>query len=118
MHILDVGLVVPLMLLAARWLGRRQPWGVVAASVLLVKGVTVGLGLLAANAFAVLGETPSDGPLAAVWLCITASGAWALVVLLRPAGPGPASDGSAAATGSSRHPRDVLALRLMPYSRP
>jgi hypothetical protein len=41
-------------------LRQRRPWGLVAASVLLVKGVTVGLGLLAANAFAVLAGTTTD----------------------------------------------------------
>lgn len=82
-HILDLGLVVPLMLLAARWLGRRRPWGLVAASVLLVKGVTVGLGLLAANGLAVLAGTTTDGPLNALWVVIAAGSAWTLVVLLR-----------------------------------
>lgn len=86
-HILDLALVVPLMLLASRWLGRRSPWGLVAASVLLVKGVTVGLGLLAANGFAVLAETTTDGPLNAVWIVIAAGSALALVVLLRHVDP-------------------------------
>jgi hypothetical protein len=86
-HILDLGLVVPLMLLASRWLGRRRSWGLVAAAVLLVKGVTVGLGLLAGNAFAVLAGTTTDGPLNAVWAAIAAGSAWALVVLLRQVRP-------------------------------
>ena len=86
-HILDLGLVVPLMLLASRWLGRRRPWGLVAASVLLVKGAAVGLGLLAANAFAVLAGTTTDGPLNAVWVAIAACSAWALAVLLRHVHP-------------------------------
>jgi hypothetical protein len=91
-HILDVGLVVPLMLLASRWLSRRRPWGLVAAAVLLVKGVTVGLGLLAANAFAVLAGTTTDGPLNAVWVIIAAGSAWALVVLLRQVQPVSSTD--------------------------
>jgi hypothetical protein len=91
-HILDLGLVVPLMLLASRWLGRRRPWGLVAASMLLVKGVTVGLGLLAANAFAVLAGTKTDGPLNAVWVVIAAGSAWALVVLLRQIHPATSTD--------------------------
>jgi hypothetical protein len=91
-HILDLGLVVPLMLLACRWLGRRRPWGLVAASVLLVKGVTVGLGLLAANGFAVLAGTNTDGPLNAVWVVIAAGSAWALVVLLRQIHPATSTD--------------------------
>ena len=91
-YILDLGLVVPLMLLASRWLVRRPAWGVVAASVLLVKGVTVGLGLLAANAFAVLAGTTNDGPLNVVWVVIAAGSAWALVVLLRQIHPAASTD--------------------------
>ena len=91
-YILDLGLVVPLMLLTSRWLGHRRPWGLVAASVLLVKGVTVGLGLLAANAFAVLAGTKTDGPLNAVWVVIAAGSAWALVVLLRQIHPSTLAD--------------------------
>lgn len=91
-YILDLGLVVPLMLLASRWLGRRRPWGLVAASVLLVKGVTVGLGLLAANAFAVLSGTRSDGALNAVWLVIATGSAWALAALFRQIHPETATD--------------------------
>lgn len=86
-YILDLGLVVPLMLLASRWLGRRRPWGLVAASVLLVKGVTVGLGLLAANVFAVFAQTTTDGPLNVIWVVIAAGSAWALVLLLRQIKP-------------------------------
>jgi uncharacterized protein (DUF697 family) len=91
-YILDLGLVVPLMLLASRWLGRRRPWGLVAASVLLVKGITVGLGLLAANAFALLSETTTDGPLNIMWVVIAAGSAWALVLLLRQTRPASSTD--------------------------
>ena len=97
MHILNLGLVVPLRLLAARWLGRRRPWGLTAVSVLLVKGVTVGLSLLAANGLAVLAGTTADGRLNALWVVIAAGSAWTLVVILRhvdpttPPRPGPES---------------------------
>ena len=88
-HILDLGLVVPLMLLASRWLRQRRPWGLIAAAVLLVKGVTVGLGLLAANVFAVLNGSTTDGPLNAVWVVIAGGSAWALVAVLRHVDPAP-----------------------------
>lgn len=56
---------------------------------LLVKGVTVGLGLglLAANAFAVFAQTTTDGPLNVIWVVIAAGSAWALVLLLRQIKP-------------------------------
>lgn len=91
-YILDLGVVVPLLLLASRWLGRHRRWGLVAASVLLVKGVTVGLGLLAANAFAVLAGTTTDGPLNVAWVVIAAGSAWALVLLLRQVQPATSTD--------------------------
>jgi hypothetical protein len=57
-YVLDLGLVVPLMLLAGRWLRQRRPWGYVAAAILLVKGVAVGLALLSSN----LGRLPGRRP--------------------------------------------------------
>jgi hypothetical protein len=62
-YILDLGLVVPLLVLAGRWLRARRPWGYVAAGILLVKGVAVGLGLLSSNLFGCLDGGHTDGPL-------------------------------------------------------
>ena len=53
---------------------------------------TVGLGLLAANTFAVLAGTTNDGPLNVVWVVIAAGSAWALVVLLRQIHPATSTD--------------------------
>jgi hypothetical protein len=69
-YILDLGLVVPLMLLAAVWLRARRPWGYVTAAILLVKGTTVGSGLLAANLFAALDGGATDGALNVLWAII------------------------------------------------
>lgn len=38
-YIADLGLVVPLMLLAGAWIRARRPWGYVAAAMLLVTGI-------------------------------------------------------------------------------
>ena len=99
-HVRDLGLVVPLMLLASAWLRRRRPWGVVAAVVLLVKGVAVGLGLLAANALAVETGTTTDGLPNVGWAVVVLASARGLGVVLRQVGaapratsaPGPAED--------------------------
>jgi hypothetical protein len=72
--------VVPLMLLAGRWLRARRPWGYVAAAILLVKGVTVGLGLLSSNLFGYLDDGHTDGPLLGLWALIAVG---SLLVLLR-----------------------------------
>lgn len=69
-YLMDLGLVVPLMLLAGRWLRARRPWGYVAAAILLVKGVTVGLGLLSSNLFGYLDDGRTDGPLLGLWAVI------------------------------------------------
>ncbi len=82
-YILDLGLVVPMLMLAGLWLRERRPWGYVAAAVLLVKGASVGLGLLAANLFAVMGEEKNDGALIALWAAIALGSATVLWRFLR-----------------------------------
>jgi hypothetical protein len=83
-YVLDLGLVVPLMLLAGRWLRQRRPVGYVAAAVLLVKGVTVGLGLLASNLFNYLDNGRTDGPLVGLWALIAVGSLLMLVRYLQP----------------------------------
>ncbi|MFP5319975.1 MAG: hypothetical protein ACLGI2_17000 [Acidimicrobiia bacterium] len=82
-YVLDLGLVVPAMVLAGIWLRQRRPWGFIAAAVLLVKGATVGLGLLAGNLFAVLGDDKNDGPLVVLWAAIALGSAAVLWLFLR-----------------------------------
>ncbi len=82
-YILDLGLVVPLLLLAGAWLRARRPWGYVAAVILLVKGATVGLGLLFANLFAAVDGGTTDGPIIGLWFAIAAGSVVALARLLR-----------------------------------
>lgn len=69
-YILDLGMVVPLMIMTGFWIRRGRPWAPVVAVILLVKGVTVGLALLAANLFAYQGNQQTDGPLIGLWLLI------------------------------------------------
>ena len=64
---------------------------------LLVKGVAVGLGLLAANVFAVATGTTTDGPLNAVWAVVVVSSGCALVALLRRSGAAPSARTSSGA---------------------
>lgn len=78
--VFDLGFIVPLLILAAILVGRRHPWGWVVAPIMLVKGATVGLGLLAANGLAIASEATNDGPLIVLWALI---GLGSLVVLER-----------------------------------
>ena len=79
-YILDLGLVVPLLVLAGHWLRAHRPWGYVAAAILLVNGITVGLGLLSSNLFGYLDSGHTDGPLLGLWALIATA---SLLMLLR-----------------------------------
>jgi hypothetical protein len=57
---LDLGLIVPLMLLGAVWLWRRNPWGPVLAGSMLIKAATMGLALLCMNLFNWRAGQPTD----------------------------------------------------------
>lgn len=95
-YILDLGFVVPLMIAAGLWLRWGRSWGHVAAPIMLLKGVMVGLGLLAANLFAVLNGSPADGPLNILWALIGLGSAVALIVFLRHVVALPVNDQSPA----------------------
>jgi hypothetical protein len=73
-YVLDLGLVVPLALLAARWLGRRSPWGYVLAGGLLVKAARMGLALLSMTWFSVRAGLEVETGFAVLWLIIAAGG--------------------------------------------
>jgi hypothetical protein len=57
---LDLGIVVPLSLLSAYWLWRKQPWGYVGAGCMLIKGAAMGLALLSMNILSWLAGKPTD----------------------------------------------------------
>ena len=86
-YLLNLGLVVPLLLLAGHWLRARRPLGYVAAAILLVKGITVGLGLLASNLFNYLDHGHTDGPLLGLWALIATGSLLVLVRFLRSMRP-------------------------------
>jgi len=46
-HSLDLGVILPAFLLTAYWLHQRKPWGYAFTAVLLAKGATLGLAILA-----------------------------------------------------------------------
>lgn len=79
---LDLGVVVPLSLLGAAWLGRGAPWGHLLAGVMLVKAATMGLALLSMSWFAARAGVPGDG-LLPLWVVIAAGGFTGIMWLLR-----------------------------------
>jgi hypothetical protein len=83
-YVLDLGLVVPLMLMAGHWVRQRRPLGYVAAAILLVKGVAVGLALLSSNLVGYLDKGRTDGPLLGLWALIAVGSLLVLVRYLQP----------------------------------
>jgi hypothetical protein len=77
------------MLMAGHWLRLRRPWGYVAAAILLVKGVAVGLALLSSNLVGYLDNGRTDGPLLGLWTLIAVGSLLVLVRYLQPMHDGP-----------------------------
>lgn len=73
-YVLDLGVVVPLSLLAAWWLWRDRPWGFVLAGFVLVKAATMGLALLAMTAFTLRAGLAVDATLSVAWVALAAAG--------------------------------------------
>jgi hypothetical protein len=73
-YVLDLGVVVPLALLAAWWLHRRKAWGYVLAGFVLVKAVTMGLALLAMTAFVLRAGLQVELVLSVVWVTLATAG--------------------------------------------
>lgn len=101
-YVLDLGFVVPLMLLAGWWLRHDRPWGYVAAPILLVKGVAVGAGLLAANLFAALDDADTDGALNVLWAVVAVGSAAVLWRFLRHVDDGRLDQAATSATPEAR----------------
>ncbi|MFP4636117.1 MAG: hypothetical protein ACLFRD_09665 [Nitriliruptoraceae bacterium] len=90
-HVLDLAIVLPLLVIAGVMLLRGHPMAPVLAVMLLVKALTLGLALLSMNAFVAASTGLSDPSEPAIWAVIVAvSLAWLVFVLRRmrePVGP-------------------------------
>ena len=88
--VLDLGIMVPLAVLAALWTWRRELWGYLIAGYVLVKTTTMGLALIAMSLFLAASGPPLDVGLLSVWIAL-ALGAAAVTTLylraIRPASP-------------------------------
>ena len=73
-YVLDLGVVVPLALLAAFWLWRRRPWGSVLAGFVLIKAATMGLALLSMTLFALRAGQAVEIGLTAAWVTLAVAG--------------------------------------------
>lgn len=73
-YALDLGVVVPLCLLAAWWLWQCRPRGEVLAGYLLIKATTMGLALLAMNGFSYRAGHAVDPPELLAFYALLAAG--------------------------------------------
>ncbi len=82
-YVLDLGFVMPLALLGAWWLWRREPWGLVLASFVLTKAATMGLALLGMTWFALQAGQPTEEGLAFIWVGLAATSVGMVTWFLR-----------------------------------
>jgi hypothetical protein len=86
--ILDLGLIVPLFIWGARLLHGSNPWGFVAAGILLVKGVAEGLALLGMALFMYLDHYPTiDSGLIPLWALVAILSSYFSIRYLRSIPP-------------------------------
>ena len=69
-YVLDLGVVLPLCVLAALWVQRRRPWGYVLAGCMLVKGAAMGLALMSMTWFTAKAGMPIEVGLTIVYATI------------------------------------------------
>jgi len=83
-YALDLGMVVPLSVLAAVWLWRGHGWGYLLSGCMLIKAATMGMALLVTNLYAwLVGGTPDPAELLAVYGLIGFGGLFMSVWFLR-----------------------------------
>lgn len=88
-YVLDLGVVVPLALLAALWLWRDRAWGYVLAGFVLVKAATMGLALLAMTGFAMRAGLAVEPAMSIAWVVLAVAGlamSWAYFRCCRSGG--------------------------------
>ncbi|TYL39957.1 hypothetical protein CV102_06745 [Natronococcus pandeyae] len=66
-HVIDLGVVVPSILLSGAWLYRERTWGYVFAGVVLVLGATLAAPISIMTLVFMMGDTVSVSPIAAVF---------------------------------------------------
>ena len=90
-HVFDLGIVLPAMVVAAVMLLRRRPWGLVLSGVLLVKAATIGLWVLVMMWFMAGAGFSVPLPQLALFALLTALSAalsWLLLSAIPPVHPG------------------------------
>jgi len=79
---LDLSLLVPILVLGAAWLWKRQPWGYVLAAMSIVKGAVYTLVLTVVSLWAANAGVPGASAEIPLWLFLTTAGLIASLFLL------------------------------------
>jgi hypothetical protein len=70
-YVLDLGIIVPLAVIAAVWLYQERPWGFVLAGYILIKATTMGLALVSMTWFMGRAGFSVDTKLSGFWIILT-----------------------------------------------
>jgi hypothetical protein len=73
-YVLDLGVVVPLAVVAAWWLARDRPWGFVLAGFVLIKAATMGLALVSMTVFAERADQNPELAMSVAWIALALTG--------------------------------------------
>lgn len=79
---LDLSLLIPVLILGAIWLFKRQPWGYVLAAIATIKGASYTLVLAVGSLLAANAGVPGASAEMPLWLGLTISNLTAAVLLL------------------------------------
>lgn len=101
-HVLDLGLVLPALVLAAVMVLRDRPWGYVLAGMLLVKAATIGLWIVAMIWFSARRDFATPAAYTGFFVLLTAIGAGLAGWFL--AGLAPQREAVGVPRGRQRHP--------------
>jgi hypothetical protein len=68
---IDLGIMIPALILGAAWLWKRQPWGYVLAVIMNIKGATYALALVMMSIFSLQNNVPGAADLLPLWIFFT-----------------------------------------------
>jgi hypothetical protein len=68
---IDLGIMIPALLMGAVWLWKRQPWGFVLAVIMNIKGATYAFALVMMSIFSMRDNIPGAADLLPLWIFFT-----------------------------------------------
>ena len=90
-HVLDLGILLPLVALSGIWLWRRQSWGYLLAGILLTKMTVLGVSVVAGALFEHNADPTASLGVVPLFVAVTLVGLWLMIAYLRNLRGGPVS---------------------------